>query len=95
MRKFALSLMAVTMASVASAAGSQQVVLDVQNLTCPACHLTIEAALDKVPGVTARRIDVKAATVAVTFDPKRTNIAAVARAVTEAGFPAVARSKRD
>lgn len=91
MRKFILSLMAFAVTGVAVAASSKHVVLDVQNMTCPTCTLTIETALDRVPGVTARHVDAKSATVAVTIDADRTSVVAVARAITEAGFPAKAR----
>ncbi|MBU0789724.1 MAG: heavy-metal-associated domain-containing protein, partial [Gammaproteobacteria bacterium] len=69
-----------------------QVVLQVENMTCPACSITIEKALDKVPGVTARRVDTQAATVTVAFDAERTNAAAIAKAITDAGFPATAKA---
>ncbi|OGT57198.1 MAG: heavy metal transporter [Gammaproteobacteria bacterium RIFCSPHIGHO2_12_FULL_63_22] len=77
---------------VAAAAAPKQVVLDVENMTCAACSITIGKALDKVPGVTGKQVDADAATVTVTFDPAQTSVTAVARAVTEAGFPAKART---
>ena len=46
----------------------------------------------QVPGVTDKQVDAKAATVTVTFDPERTSIPVVARAITDAGFPAKARA---
>jgi copper chaperone CopZ len=61
-------------------------------MTCPACSITIEKALDKVPGVTGMKIDTKAATVTVTFDAERTTVSAVASAIAEAGFPAKVRT---
>lgn len=76
--------------SLALAQPPQRVVLKVQNLTCGACSITIERALSKVPGVSSTRVDSKAATVTVTFDAKRTDVRAVARALTQAGFPAEA-----
>lgn len=78
-------------AGVAVAAAPKTVVLDVQNMTCPTCTITIGKALDKVPGVTSKQVDAKAATVTVIFDPSRTSVIAVSRAISEAGFPAKAR----
>lgn len=92
MRKLVIGLVVMMWAGLALAATPKKVVLDVENMTCPACNITIEKALDKVPGVTGRHVDAKAATVTVTFDAERTNVPAVARAITEAGFPAKARA---
>ncbi|WP_426282197.1 heavy-metal-associated domain-containing protein [Lysobacter soli] len=66
-------------------------VLDVENVTCPACSITIEKALDKVPGVSKAQVNTEAATVTVSFDAERTSVPALARAISDAGFPAKAR----
>lgn len=87
MRKWLVGLMAVW-AGMAFAATPKQAVLDVEKMTCPACGITIEKALDKVPGVTGTKCDTKAATVTVIFDAERTTVSAVASAITAAGFPA-------
>lgn len=79
-------------AGTAMAGTPKTTVLDVKNMTCPACSITIEKALDKVPGVSKTQVDTKAATVTVSFDAERTSVPVLARAVTEAGFPAKARS---
>ena len=79
-------------AGLATAAAPKTVVLDVQNMTCAACGITIGKALDKVPGVQSKQVDAEAATVTVVFDPNRTSATAVSKAVTEAGFPAKARA---
>lgn len=92
MRKLVISLTAMLWCGSALAATPRQVVLDVQNMTCPTCSITIEKALDKVPGVSGEQIDVEAATVVVTFDAERTGIPTVVRAITEAGFPAKVRA---
>lgn len=92
MRRFVFVLMAMMWAGLVWAATPQKLVLDVENMTCPACSITIEKALDKVPGVTAKHVDAKAATVTVTFDAERTSVPAVAQAITDAGFPAKART---
>lgn len=95
MRNGIIGLIAVLWVGLVLAAAPNTVVLDVQNVTCPACSLTIEKALEKVPGVTGQRVDTQAATVTVTFDPARTSASAVAKAVTDAGFPAKARTKAE
>ena len=76
-----------------SAATPKQVMLHVENMTCPACSITIEKALDQVPGVTGRQVNTQAGTVVVTFDAERTSLPVVTRAITDAGFPASVRAK--
>lgn len=95
MRNWTLALMAALWAGTAAATPPETVVLDAANMTCPACSITIEKALEKVTGVTDTRVDTQAATVRVTFDSERTSVPIIARAVTEAGFPAKARTNGD
>jgi len=92
MRTAILTLMALMWVGLAFAATPKTVVLDVKNVTCPACRLTIEKALEQVPGITDQHVDTKAATVKVTFDPASTSESAVVKAITDAGFPATVRS---
>lgn len=88
MRVLAIGLGIMLWAGLASAATPQTVELQVKNMTCPACSITIEKALKKVDGVSRQRIDTEAGTVMVTFDGDRTSTAKVAEAITNAGFPA-------
>ncbi|WP_334180367.1 heavy-metal-associated domain-containing protein [Pseudoxanthomonas sp.] len=92
MRAMIFGLLMTVWMAWASAATPQQVILHVENLTCPACSITIEKALEKVPGVTATHVDTRAGTVSVTYDAKRTDSAAIAKAITDAGFPATAKT---
>ena len=69
------------------AAEPQTVVLDVQNMTCELCPITVKKALDKVPGVAAAKIDLAKKTATVKFDPDRANVAALMKATTNAGYP--------
>ena len=70
----------------------QTVVLDVQNMTCELCPITVKKALDKVPGVTASKIDLAKKTATVKFDPDRVNVAALVKATTNAGYPSTAHN---
>jgi mercuric ion binding protein len=74
------------------AADAQTVVLDVQNMTCDLCPITVKKALDKVPGVAATKIDLAKKTATVKFDPSRANVAALVTATTNAGFPSTAHN---
>lgn len=89
MRQWIVGLM-ILWAGMALAATPKKAVLNVENMTCPVCSITIEKALDKVPGVFKTQVDTKSATVTVDFDAERTNVPAIARAITDAGFPAKA-----
>jgi mercuric ion binding protein len=95
MRKSILSMVMLIWVGVAVAATPKQVVLNVENMTCPACSITIEKALDQVPGVTGKQVSTKAGTVVVTFDAERTSLPVVTRAITDAGFPASVKAKGD
>lgn len=79
----------------AQAAAPATAVLDVQNMTCPACGLTIKAALKREPAVTSTEVDGNAGTVTVRFDEERITVDQVAVAITEAGFPAKPRAAHD
>jgi mercuric ion binding protein len=72
----------------ASAETPKVAILHVDNMTCPACSITIERALARVPGTSKPRIDARSAIVTVKFDAERTNASAIAKAITNAGFPA-------
>lgn len=91
MRKTIAGLLAMLAIGLAQAAPPQQAVLDVGNMTCPACAITIKKALERVAGVVQTTVDTKGGTVVVSFDPERTTVPAVARAITSAGFPATPR----
>lgn len=75
----------------ALAATPKTAVLDVQNMTCSTCPLTVKAALKKVPGVTDAKINFDNKTATVTFDPDQLDSAALIKATTDAGYPSTAR----
>ncbi|TMH61127.1 MAG: mercuric transport protein periplasmic component [Betaproteobacteria bacterium] len=74
------------------AADPQTVVLDVQNMTCELCPITVKKALHKVPGVASTKIDLAKKTATVKFDPERANVAAMVKATTNAGYPSTAHN---
>jgi mercuric ion binding protein len=71
----------------ALAAAPQTAVLDVQNMTCAMCSITIHKALEKVPGVIDAKVDYDHKTATVKYDGDRTNPSALVKATTNAGFP--------
>ncbi len=68
-------------------AAPQTVTLKVPGMTCPVCPVTVRKALDKVPGVSKIEVQYEKKQVLVTFDDAKTNIDALVRATTNAGFP--------
>jgi mercuric ion binding protein len=82
-----LSALLVTLPAAALAGNPQTVVLDVQKMTCSLCSVTVQKALQKVPGVADTKIDYDKKTATVKFDPERVTTAVLMKATTEAGFP--------
>ena len=75
----------------ALAAPPTSTVLDVQNMNCGLCPITVKQALQKVPGVVEAKVDLDKKTATVTFDAERTGTVALVKATTDAGFPSTAR----
>jgi mercuric ion binding protein len=71
----------------AFAGNPQTVVLDVRNMTCSLCPITIQKALQKVPGVADAKVDYAKKTATVKYDPDKASPAALVKATTDAGFP--------
>lgn len=92
MRTLILTALTMLGLGIAQAAEPRTAVLDVANITCPACNITIETALRRDAGVLATKVDAKAGTVSVRFDPDKTTETRVAKAITDAGFPATTRA---
>ena len=62
--------------------------LDVSNMSCVTCPLTVKAALKRVPGVSKIQVDFETRRALVTFDDARTDTAALLKATADVGFPA-------
>ena len=76
----------------ALAANPQTVVLDVANMTCDLCPITVKKALGKVPGVATIKVDLDKKTATVQYDPGKADVATLVKATTNAGFPAKAQN---
>lgn len=73
----------------ASSAQTQaQTTFTIENMTCATCPITVRRAMEGVAGVSAVSVDFNAKTARATYDPRRTNAAAIAAASTNAGYPA-------
>ena len=65
----------------------QTVTLNIENMTCAMCTVTIKKALQKVEGVQEVAVDYDSKTAVITFDGKKTDSAALIKATTDAGYP--------
>jgi mercuric ion binding protein len=84
-RLIVLLLLGVPMSAFAGT--PQTAVLDVQNMTCSMCSITVHKALEKVPGVIDAKVDYDHKTATVNYDADKTNPDALMKATTDAGFP--------
>lgn len=83
----ALAVLAALAINPAFAGAAQTVVLDVQNMTCALCPITVKKSLQQVPGVASAKIDLANKTATVKFDPDRASTATLTKATTDAGYP--------
>ncbi len=72
----------------AQAPATATVVLHVDGMHCATCPLTVRTALRRLDGVSDATVSTEAKTARVTYDPARVTPERMARAVTDAGYPA-------
>jgi mercuric ion binding protein len=73
--------------TVAQSNRQQTVTLNIENMTCAMCTVTIKKALQKVEGVQEVTVDYDSKTATITFDNQKTDSAALIKATTDAGYP--------
>lgn len=90
--KHAVAIIAFTLAlPVFAGSAAQTVTLDVQNMTCASCPLTVRQVLKRQSGVIEAKVDLSSHSAQVKFDPVQGQAEQFAKAVTEAGFPTTVR----
>lgn len=82
-----LFIAALIAASASGWAAPQTVTLLVPGMNCAACPITVKKALIKVPGVSKTEFNLDRREASVTFDDAKTNLEALTRATTDAGYP--------
>ena len=87
MKRFALIGAIVALPSILFGRTLQTVTLDVQNMTCAVCPITVKKALERVSGVTDVKVDFDKKTASLSFDPDKADLAALTKATTDAGYP--------
>ena len=88
-RIFSASLVIVALS--AAAAEPARVVLDVPGMNCSLCPISVKKALDRVPGVLEAKADLATKSAEAKYDPDKVSPEALAKAVTNAGYPATVR----
>lgn len=68
------------------------ITLSVPGMTCSTCPITVRKALTKVPGVTSVAVSYEKLEAVVTFDDSKTNIEALIKATTDAGYPSTVKA---
>ena len=91
MRNTVAAAIALALPFAVLAAAPRTAVLEVQNMTCGLCPVTVKKSLDKVPGVSEAKVDFDKKTVTVKFDADKTTTAVLVKATTDAGFPSTPR----
>lgn len=82
-----LTAILVTVPLVALAAAPKTVTLEVKKMTCELCPITVRKSLEKVPGVSAVKVNFERKTATVTYDPDKTAPNAFTEATSNAGYP--------
>lgn len=72
-------------------AASRTLTLDVQNMTCPVCPLTIKKAIKDVSGVQQVSVDYASRTVTVEFDDASVTADTLTEATKNAGYPSTVK----
>lgn len=81
-------LLALALTALSSFAGTPRtVMLDVRNMDCAVCPITIRKALEQVPGVDEATVDFDRKTAKVIYDPDRVTPDALIEATTRVGYP--------
>ena len=67
-------------------ASAAEATFSVEGMTCASCSVTVRTAAKRVDGVYDARADSNEGRAWASYDPQRTNPAAIASAITEAGY---------
>jgi periplasmic mercuric ion binding protein len=79
-------------ASSSAFAAEKTVTLAVQKMYCASCPHIVKASLQAVPGVSNVAVSVADMTARVTYDDSKTDVQALVKATTNAGYPSEPKS---
>jgi periplasmic mercuric ion binding protein len=83
---------ALALATAAIAGETARVTLEVPSMTCSLCPIAVAGVLRKQPGVREASADLDSKTAVVVFDPEKSSPGRLAKAVSDAGYPATPRA---
>src|SRR3990172_13254089 len=63
-----------------------EITLPIRGMNCNGCASNVERAIGKLPGVSAVKVDLKADTAKVTYDPLKVDLLEFQYAVTQIGY---------
>lgn len=78
-------------ASTAVLAEPKTVALAVSGMTCATCPIAVKISLTRVAGVSSAVVSLEKSEALVTFDDAKTNVEALVKATTDAGFPSTVK----
>ena len=92
MKFFLIAAMATQVLMSQSAwAAERSAVLDVENMTCALCPITVSTAIKSVPGIASVKVSMEDKTATVIYDDAVADLDGIAGASTSAGYPAIPR----
>ena len=95
MKKILLPLFLMfAMATGTALAASRTVKLDVQNMTCAVCPITVKKALEHVSGVRKVTVDYEGKTATVEFDDATATAEQLTEATQNAGYPSSVKEEQ-
>jgi mercuric ion binding protein len=90
-RIFWTSVLVAALAFTARAGEPKRVVLDIPSMDYLLCPISVKKALEHMPGVLDAKADLATKRAEATYDPDRVSPEALAKAVTDARYPASIR----
>lgn len=67
---------------------TKTVTFTIEKMTCATCPITVRKAMEKIDGVLSVTTDYESRTAKVVFDPAKAKLDMIAKASTDAGYPA-------
>lgn len=85
--KIFAAIMVILLFSAQAMAEQKTVILDIENMDCALCDITIKVALMKVDGVFSAKVSYENLNAVVVFDDEITSIETLTNATAAAGYP--------
>ena len=73
---------------------TQQVVLEVRNMTCVSCVVAVKKSLTRLNGIKEARVTLEPPEAFVIFDPAKVKVEDLIKATTNAGYPSSIKQKK-